>query len=271
MYSRDETVNAVLRFYQAVLRHPYLYNSALVVPPVNGWTSINVEGKNGTVLDLLCHLPYLRSENAFEELIIYWEAIPIHYLDNQRRVPLSPLPAHCIYLTRAESYLGTSLILDTNEGTITEFCDMGSYHIKYHEALPDVEKWKAYRTTPAVELLDNWTRRYEKLVWMLVPNPIGQPTTGRFYNRAESTSEEGLLVQQEQLRPWHVQDNSSGDDERGGSELDREQRKARVRKRKHVAVGFEVPPSCVAVTKADLICIGCLQHVSPPRMAGLLR
>ncbi|KIN06920.1 hypothetical protein OIDMADRAFT_46837 [Oidiodendron maius Zn] len=102
MYSRDEIINAILRFYQTIIRHPYLNNSTLVVPPVNGWTSINI-GKNRTVLDLLCYLPYLRLENPSEELIIHWETIPICYLDKQDKRLLYPLPAHCIYLACAES------------------------------------------------------------------------------------------------------------------------------------------------------------------------
>ncbi|KAI9730800.1 MAG: hypothetical protein M1818_008080 [Claussenomyces sp. TS43310] len=237
MYSRDETVNAVLRFYQTIIRHPYLNNATLIVPPINGWTSINIEGKNGTVLDLLRHLPYLRLENA-EELIIHWETIPICYSDNQDRSLTHPVPAHCIYLARAESYLGTSLILDTNKGTITEFNHTGSHiTVPYeeYEALPESEQWKAHRTTPTTEFLDKWTQRYEKLVWMLVPNPVGHPVTGRFYSRAVSSAEEELLVQQGHLEPWYVQDDSSGDDDEEESELDREQRKARERDRKHAA------------------------------------
>ncbi|KFZ22960.1 hypothetical protein V502_02561 [Pseudogymnoascus sp. VKM F-4520 (FW-2644)] len=237
MYSRVETVNSILRFYQTVIRHPYLNNATLIIPPVNGWNSIKIEGKNGAVLDLLCHLPYLRPENASEELIIYSETIPICYLENQDRLLFYPLPAHCIYLARAESYLGTSLILDTNEGTITEFCQTGSHiTIPYedYEALPKAEKWKAHRTTPIMELLDNWTKRYEELVWMLVPNPISQPVTGRFYSRAMSSTEEEL-IQQRPLEPWHIQDDRSDDDDREEDELDREQFKARKRERKHVA------------------------------------
>ncbi|RFU26292.1 hypothetical protein B7463_g10055, partial [Scytalidium lignicola] len=238
MYSRDETVNAVLRFYQTVLRHPYLNNNTLIVPPANGWASINIQGENETVLDLLRHLPYLHPEKASEELTIYFETIPICYSDNRDRPPLHPLPSHCIHLARAQSYLGTSLILDTNEGTITEFNHYGSeITVPYEEydALPEAEKWKAHRTTLTVELLDSWTRKYEKLVWMLVPNPIGRPMSGRFYGRAMSSAEEELLVQQEQLEPWHVQDDSSGGGDREESELDREQRKARESERKHAA------------------------------------
>jgi hypothetical protein len=128
------------------------------------------------------------------------------------------------------------LILNTDEGTVTEFCQVGSHiTVPYeeYEALPEVEKWMAHRTTPIKKFFENWTKKYEKLVWMLVPNPIGRPVTGRFYNRAVSSPEEEILVRQEQLESLHVQDDdSSGHDDREDSELDREQRRERQRERK---------------------------------------
>ncbi|KAI1501197.1 hypothetical protein F5X99DRAFT_211344 [Biscogniauxia marginata] len=181
MYSRSETVNAVLRFYREIIRHPYLNNSTLIIPPPNGWNSINIQGGNETVLDLLRHLSYLRPESPSEQLLVHWETIPVCYADNPNTQEIHPLPAHCVYLTHS---------------------------------------------VDREELLDSWTRRYAKLVWMSVPNPIGVPMTGRFYSRAESRTEEEL-VQQRQLM------------------------------------------SCEG--KGEEACSGCLQHVSPPRMAGLLQ
>ncbi|KAI1370490.1 hypothetical protein F4677DRAFT_438352 [Hypoxylon crocopeplum] len=237
MYSRDETVDAVLRFYHQVVRHPYLNDNALIVPPPNGWKSIDVQGKNETVLDLLRFLPYLRSDKPFERLLIHWETIPICYFDSQVHQEIYILPVHCVYLTRSVDREGTSLILDTNEGTITEFSHTGSHIVVPHdeyEALPEPEKWKAHRTSPVTELLDTWARRYEKLVWMLAPNPIGQPITGRFYSRAESRVEEEELVKQGQLEPWYPQDDTNHHDD-NESDLDRGQREARGIARKHAA------------------------------------
>lgn len=244
MYSRDETVDAVLRLYQEITRHPYLNNSALNVPPPDGWNSIDIiQKKNDTVLDLLCHLPYLRSDNSSKQLLIYWETIPICYSSNQFSEEGYPLPAHCVYLTRSVDREGISLILDTNEGTITEFSHTGSHITVPHgdyEALPEAEKWRAHRTTLITEFMDNWRQKYEKLVWMLVPNPIGQPTTGRFYSRAESNEEEERIMHQGRREQWHLPDDSSSDD--GENELDRSQRKARRRERRHAAVGSEFSP-----------------------------
>lgn len=202
MYFCDETVNAVLNFYQQVIRHPYLENSALILPSPTGWVSIeNVDGKNETVLDLLRHLPYLRAENPYEQLLVNYEATPVVYANSQDRLGEAtyPSPAHCLYFTQSADHLDTSLILDTDQGTITEFSRAGSHitvvPLEEYDALPEMEKWKAYRTLPAAEFLGRWTRRFGGLVWMLVPNPVGQPATGRFYSRAgvEAEEEEELV------------------------------------------------------------------------------
>ncbi|KZV81332.1 hypothetical protein EXIGLDRAFT_613040 [Exidia glandulosa HHB12029] len=241
LYSRDDTVNAVLQFYEQIIRHPHLDDSALVLPPPTGWDSItNVDGKNETVLDLLRHLPYLRPQGPYERLLVNYETIPVLHTDSHDRLgeDVYPLPAHCVYLTHSVDHLGTSLILDTNEGTITEFSHAGSHlTVPYeeYEALPETEKWKAHRTLPAAELLARWAERYDKLVWMLVPNPVRQPTTGRFYSRAEFELEEEDLVQQGLLNSWHAQDDDSNVDE-DEDELDSQQRRARNAARKHVEV-----------------------------------
>lgn len=143
MYSRDETVKAVLKFYQQIVRHPYLEDNVLIVPSLNGWDSINVHGKTETVLDLLRYLPYIRAADPFKRILIHWETVPICYSDNQSSEGIYPLPAHCIYFTRSVDREGTSLILDTEEGTMIEFSPVGS-HItiprEEYEAFPDAEK-----------------------------------------------------------------------------------------------------------------------------------
>jgi hypothetical protein len=236
MYSRDEAVAAVLKLYQEILRHPYLDNSALIVPPPIGWDNIAIEGKNETVVDLLRHLPYLRPETDFEQLIIEYETIPICYPGNETDEGIYPLPAYCVYLTESLDDLGTSLILDTNEGTITEFTHSDSYLTlpwDEYDVMPDAEKWKGHYTAPITEFLDAWTRRYKNLVWMLVPNPRRQPTTGRFYSRADSKPQEEKLLEQGPSEPWYQNDTSSHEDE---SDLDREQREELERRHRHVAV-----------------------------------
>ncbi|KAH8658314.1 hypothetical protein BX600DRAFT_514813 [Xylariales sp. PMI_506] len=236
MYSRTETADAVLKFYQAILRHPYLSDNALIMPPPDGWDNITIEGKNETVVNLLRHLPYLRSEKKIERLNVHYETIPICYPGKDTDEYIYPLPAHCVYLTRSVDHLGISLILDTNEGTLTEYTHSESHVTvswEEYDALPDSEKWKGHYTAPIVEFLDAWTRRYEMLVWMLVPNPVRQPTTGRFYTRANSRPIEEELLHQGEPQPWHPEEDTASYD--GESGFDKEHRKTRQRRTRHVA------------------------------------
>ncbi|KUI56200.1 hypothetical protein VP1G_10844 [Cytospora mali] len=116
MYSRDETVSAVLNFYQQMTRHPYLDSSALALPPPTGWTRLDLHHKPS------------------EKLLINYETIPI-----------------------LVDYLGSALILDTDEGTMTEFSHAGSrltVPFEEYEALLETEKLKAHRVLPTAEFLD---------------------------------------------------------------------------------------------------------------------
>ncbi|KAI0116544.1 hypothetical protein GGR51DRAFT_555568 [Nemania sp. FL0031] len=236
MYSKNETIKSIQNFYQEILRHPYLNEDVLVTPPANGWDLINTPGKNETVIDLLRHLPYLRSGNQYRRLLIHWETIPICYYDNASFQEIYALPSHCVYLTHSVDREGLNLILDTVEGTITEYSHVG-YHItvsnEEYEALPEAERWRAHRTTPVVQFFESWRRKFERLVWMLVPNPIGQPATGRFYSRGASDSKDEALALRTLLPPWYPRDDPAEDD--GESEFDREQRETRNRERRHVA------------------------------------
>ncbi|KAI1635703.1 hypothetical protein F4809DRAFT_642191 [Biscogniauxia mediterranea] len=132
------------------------------------------------------------------KLAVHWETVPICYLDDDNRPEDTyPLPAHCVYLTRGVDREGTNLILDTKQGTLTEFSHAGSHIAVPYEgyaALPEAEKWRAHRTSSITGLMDAWARRYNKLVWILAPNPIGQPTIGRFYSRAASRAAEEELL-----------------------------------------------------------------------------
>ncbi|KAH8160822.1 hypothetical protein CIB48_g7424 [Xylaria polymorpha] len=175
-------------------------------------------------MDLLVHLPYLRPNNPSSgKLLIYPGTVPVCYPDGDGQYPeeLYPLPAHCVYLARRADYLGRDLILDTSNGAVTEFSS-GNLSVPYdeYEALPEAEKWRAHRTLPLAELLGTWTRMYEELTWMIVPNPIAQPEIGRFYNRSDDTGHDDVNYE-------------------GGSELDREQRDAIRRDREHAAKVYD--------------------------------
>ncbi|KAI1748615.1 hypothetical protein F4782DRAFT_516771 [Xylaria castorea] len=226
MYSRDEIYNKILRFYRQIIRHPYLDDDTLIIPPPQGWSSINnTAGKDETVVDLLRHLPYLRPNNPLSgHLLIYPGTIPICYLDGegQYQEDIYPLPAPCVYLARRADYLGRDLILDTSNGAVTEFSS-DNITIPYdeYEMLPGAERWRAHRTLPLAELLDEWTRMYEGLEWMVVPNTIARPEMGRFYSRSDDTSLDDVNFE-------------------GGSELDREQGNAIRREREHAAKVYDM-------------------------------
>ncbi|KAI0976970.1 hypothetical protein F4678DRAFT_130148 [Xylaria arbuscula] len=213
MYSREDICSVILNFYRHIIRHPYLDDDALIVPPPQGWSHITTSaGKDATAIDLIHHLPYLRRSNLSSgHLLIYPGTIPICYLDDddtQYQEQIYHLPVHCVYLARRADYLGRDLILDTSNGTVTEFAlDNFSISQDEYEALPKVERWHVHPTVPLPELLGNWIRMYESLEWMSVPNPIGQPETGRFYRRDDEAVYRDV-------------------DYEGGSELDREQGRA---------------------------------------------
>jgi hypothetical protein len=123
MYSRDETVKAILALYQQLIKHPYLDESALLIPPPSGWTTIDETalraiGKTDTVIDLLRHLPYLSGKD--DGYTINYETVPIDFtIDSTgliNTIPEYPLPGHCIYITDGIGREGYRLIIDTEKG-----------------------------------------------------------------------------------------------------------------------------------------------------------
>ncbi|KAK5119060.1 hypothetical protein LTR62_000271 [Meristemomyces frigidus] len=174
MFSRQETVDAVASFYRQIIKQPYLDDNALTMPPGNGWTPVNSSRQN-------------------KRLLVEYETVPAAYTQRNGGAAfmneLHPLPAYCVYLTEDVDREGYSLILDTNIGTVTAFSIAG-YEITVdydtYEALPDRDRWKAHRVLPVTDFFDLWSRKYARLVHMLVPNPIGQPTTGALFVREDN-------------------------------------------------------------------------------------
>jgi hypothetical protein len=74
-----------------------------------------------------------------------------------------------------------------------------------YDSLPRSEQWRAHRTLPAVDFLDNCCTRYARLIDMLVPNAINGPTTGAFRTRARDRATGERLAQEtgplEEWRP----------------------------------------------------------------------
>ena len=125
-YSREEVFVAVHDFYKLLIQLPYIDPNALVLPPQEGWVGVDVEGlrrrgKTEEVIELLRHLPYLRSPAPRRRWAIGPDTLEIAYCDGElyKEVidSIQPVPGHCIWLTDCDSRDGTGLLLDTRTGT----------------------------------------------------------------------------------------------------------------------------------------------------------
>lgn len=123
MSDQQQIVEAITAFYREILRHPYLPDTALKIPPASGWDTIDVDtlrdlGKNDTVIDMIRHFPYLEADHEYRRLLVEYETVPIAYTKTIRTMieEIQPLPGHCVYLTEGVDREGYSLILDTARG-----------------------------------------------------------------------------------------------------------------------------------------------------------
>jgi hypothetical protein len=123
MYSRDETVQAITAFYKHLIKHPYLPDDVLKIPPPSGWTTIDEPalraiGKTDTVIDLLRHLPYLCGKR--DGWTIAYETVPVDFTIESmaciETIPEYPIPGHCVYITEGMGREGYRLIIDTEKG-----------------------------------------------------------------------------------------------------------------------------------------------------------
>ncbi|KAI3328386.1 hypothetical protein F4824DRAFT_413095 [Ustulina deusta] len=243
MDSGKEICDALTSFYGLIISIPYLDCFTLATPLEEGWRISNTAGKDGSVIDLLRHIPYLRRIGPSSALLpIYPGTISIYYPEDSegwRQEEEYPLPSHCVYLACREDSQGTDLILDASNGAVTEFA-RGNELVPYEEyqALPESERWRAHPTAPLTELLGRWTRMYKELKLLVSPNPIKQPLAVRFYTRSDEF-------------------NNADVDYEDGSELDREQGEAARREREHVEVRKIPARSCI---------LDCLNHRAPRKI-----
>ncbi|KAH0365600.1 hypothetical protein KCU65_g5971, partial [Aureobasidium melanogenum] len=136
-YDRNVAVEAIGSYYKFLATIPAIQASDILEPPTGGWPSITTEslaalGKDEVVVDLLRHLPYIGHTHDGNKNISYDTAV-INYsdgrlYDNRSLNSLVPtaagiLPAHVVSLTIGARY-GSHLLLDTQEGTITDYIMM---------------------------------------------------------------------------------------------------------------------------------------------------
>ena len=124
-YSRGQVIAAIHDFYSLLTKLPYVEPDALVLPPADGWSSVNAtelrkRGKTEEVIELLRRLPYLRAPAPGRRWMIGPDTIEIAYCDGELYddflESIQPVPAHCIWLTKMQSRDGNSLVLDTQTG-----------------------------------------------------------------------------------------------------------------------------------------------------------
>ena len=125
MPSHADIAAALTAFYKQIIKHPYLNDTALKIPPSSGWETIDSIAlrkldKSEAVIELLRHLPYLEADGTYEKLLVQYETVAIAYTKNPTTMmeEVNPLPGNCVYLTEGVDREGYSLILDVEKGSL---------------------------------------------------------------------------------------------------------------------------------------------------------
>jgi hypothetical protein len=123
MPSHSDIAEALTAFYKQVIKHPYLDDTVLKIPPKSGWETIDSValqdlGKSEAVIELLRDLPYLEADGRYDKLLVQYETVAIAYTKSPSMVmeEVNPLPSNCVYLTEGVDREGYSLILDVEKG-----------------------------------------------------------------------------------------------------------------------------------------------------------
>ena len=123
MPSHADIAAALTTFYKQIIKHPYLNDTALKIPPSSGWETIGSIAlrkldKSEAVIELLRHLPYLEADGTYEKLLVQYETVSIAYTQHPSAFmeQVNPLPENCVYLTEGVDSEGYSLILDVEKG-----------------------------------------------------------------------------------------------------------------------------------------------------------
>jgi hypothetical protein len=202
IYNQQEIITGLTDFYHFLSSLPYIDPAAVLVPSPSGWPNISQEnfsalGKNGDVIDLLKHLPYIDSSKR--QYLIAPNTQPTDYRGEvfQQNVTVESIgrckplgdvefPEWVINLTHGNRD-GTYALLDTTDGkvrlgvelsylrirlndvvgTVTEYNIQDSNDPKYGGN--DPRSWRNYcegKTRPFLALLDDWKDRYYTLQWM---------------------------------------------------------------------------------------------------------
>lgn len=90
-FDRDKVVGLITAHYELLCSMAYIDRSEILYPPSGDWTEhdldidfLRITGRSETVIDLLRHLPYIRSEGYGEDFFIGPLDTPFNYLRNGR-------------------------------------------------------------------------------------------------------------------------------------------------------------------------------------------
>ncbi|KAF1942211.1 hypothetical protein EJ02DRAFT_376331 [Clathrospora elynae] len=182
-YDQQDIITGLTDFYQFLSTLPYIEPAAILTPPSTGWPNITRENfsglrKNDEVINLLKHLPYI--DLSGHEYVIAPNTHPTDYRGERFQhnvteesigicLPLGDVefPEWVISLTFG-SRDGTYVMLDTTDGTVTEYNIQDENEEPQYEE-DDPRSWRNQcegETKSLAALLDDWKEKYYRLEWM---------------------------------------------------------------------------------------------------------
>ncbi|KFY33782.1 hypothetical protein V494_07328 [Pseudogymnoascus sp. VKM F-4513 (FW-928)] len=230
--SQAATVRAIVEpialFYALLSTFPYLPASDILTPPAAGWPQADIVnfrklGKTDLVVEVLKHVPYIRTDSNRGWRLGYDDTKPITYV----KVPgaaagkggggyklaaledgvdhavlwdsgLGPhgqkLDAHVVALTNGLQY-GAWLLLDTEAGTITDFSLLGgiSSSIRCPQSDRDAGLvWKHFPSKPINEFFRDWEEKYTSLEWIPIQDKNGREGGEIFSQKRVGTASEDI-------------------------------------------------------------------------------
>lgn len=99
-FDRDKVVGLITAHYELLCSMAYIDRSEILYPPSGGWTKhdldndvLRITGRSETVIDLLRHLPYIRSGGYGQDFFIGPLDTPFNYLRNGRLRHVLDMPS----------------------------------------------------------------------------------------------------------------------------------------------------------------------------------
>ncbi|TGO70289.1 hypothetical protein BOTNAR_0002g00740 [Botryotinia narcissicola] len=197
-YKPESIIAAIETYYKALSKLPYVEESDIFSPPTSGWPNITESNfapleKTNAVIDLLKHLPYLRNPDKEKGYAIAFGTFPIDYTAAPFREPIDiqeaknfkpdlawpedAVKSWVIPLTMSEdNYWGNWWLLDTTDGTVTDWAHNNSTEADVDYAPDDPRSWRntCGETKTLEDLLAEWRNKFESLHWVAFADPTGR-------------------------------------------------------------------------------------------------